>query len=104
MLNGGLHQFFFNDHMGYAPHVSDALGKIGAAEMQKHYADFVSQNKLNLTRRDSFYTESDQDYIEQHERYPIDAFDNTFYELYLKEDLGSLVISYVRNHRYEVLD
>lgn len=44
MMNGGLCQFFVNDYSGYAQYVSDALGDVGAVEMQKHYSSFVSQN------------------------------------------------------------
>ena len=104
MMNGGLCQFFVNDHNGYAQHVSDALGEVGATEMQEHYSRFVSQNEIDITQMDSFRIVSVQDYLEQFARFPYEAFDNTFSEIYQKENLGELLLSYARLHGDEILN
>lgn len=102
MMNGGLCQFFVSDYSGYAQYVSDALEEVGAAEMQKHYSSFVSQNEINVTQMDSFRIGSVQDYVKQYERFPYEEFDNTFSEIYGKENLGDLLLSYVRLYEDEI--
>lgn len=104
MMNGGLCQFFVNDYSGYAQYVSDALGEVGAVEMQKHYSSFVSQNEIDVTQMDSFRINSIQDYAKQFESYPYEKFDNTFSEIYQKENLADLLLSFVRLHEDEILN
>lgn len=103
MMNGGLCQFFVNDYNGYAQYVSDALGEVGAVEMQKHYSSFLSQNEIDVTQMDSFRIGSVQDYVKQFESFPYEEFDNTFSEIYGKENLGDMLLSYVRLHEDEIL-
>lgn len=103
MMNGGLCQFFVNDYSGYAQYVSDALGDVGAVEMQKHYSSFVSQNEIDVTQMDSFRIGSVQDYVKQFESLPYEEFDNTFSEIYGRENLGDLLRSYVRLYEDEIL-
>ena len=88
----------------YAQHVKDALGEVGAVEMQKHYSDFLSQNEIDVTQMDSFRIASVQDYMKQFERFPYEAFDNTFSEIYRRENLGDILLSYVRLHGDEISD
>jgi len=104
MMNGGLCQFFVNDYHGYAQYVSDALGEVGAMELQVHYSDFVSQNKIDVTQMDSFRISGIQDYAKQLERFPYEEFDQTFSEIYLRENLGELLLSYVRLHPDDIAD
>ena len=103
MMNGGLCQFFANDYSGYAQYISDALREVGAIEMQEHYSSFVTQNKIDVTQMDSFRIVSIQDYLKQYERFPYESFDNTFSEIYQKENLGDLLLTYVRLHGDEIL-
>lgn len=104
MMNGGLCQFFVNDYSGYAQYVSDALGEVGAVEMQKHYSGFVSQNEIDVTQMNSFRIGSVQDYVKQFESLPYEEFDNTFSEIYGRENLGDLLLSYVRLYEDEILN
>ena len=104
VMNGGLCQFFTNDYYGYAQYVSDALGQVGAAEMQKHYSDFLTNNQIDVTRMDLFHTSSIEDYLKQLERYPYESFDSTFYEIYQRENLFDLLLTYVRLHADTVLE
>jgi len=104
IMNGGLCQFFVNDFVGYAKYVCDALGEVGALEMQEHYSNFVSQNHIDVTQMDSFRTVSIQEYKKQYERFPYEAFDNTFIEIYQRENLGKLLICYVRSYSKEILE
>ena len=104
MMNGGLCQFFVNDYSGYAQYVSDALEEVGAVEMQKHYSSFLSQNEIDVTQMDSFRINSVQDYVKQFESYPYEEFDNTFSEIYQKENLADLLLSFVRLHEEEILN
>lgn len=104
MMNGGLCQFFVNDYSGYAQYVSDALEEVGAVEMQKHYSSFVSQNEIDVSQMDSFRIGSVQDYVKQFESYPYEEFDNTFSEIYQKENLADLLLSFVRLHEEEILN
>lgn len=104
MMNGGLCQFFVNDYSGYAQYVSDALEEVGAVEMQKLYSDFVNQNKIDVTQMDSFRIGSVQDYAKQLESYPYEEFDSTFSEIYQKENLAELLLSFVRLYEEEILN
>ena len=104
MMNGGLCQFFINDYSGYAQHVGNALDEVGAIELQKHYISFIAQNGIDISQMDSFHIESIQDYVKQFERFPYEAFDVTFAEIYQKENLCDLLLSYVRLHKDEILD
>ncbi|MGM9627109.1 MAG: DUF4375 domain-containing protein [Faecousia sp.] len=104
MMNGGLCQFFVNDYSGYAQYVSAALEEVGAVEMQKHYSSFVSQNEIDATQMDSFRINSIQNYAKQFESYPYEEFDNTFSEIYQKENLADLLLSFVRLHEEEILN
>lgn len=102
MMNGGLCQFFANDHSGYAQYISDALEEIGAIEMQAHYSSFITRNKIDVTQMDSFRIVSIQDYLKQYERFPYESFDNTFSEIYQKEKLGELLLAYARLYADEI--
>ena len=104
MMNGGLCQFFINDYSGYAQHVSNALAEVGAVELQNHYISFITQNGIDVSQMDSFRIASIQDYVKQFERFPYEAFDTTFSEIYQNENLCDLLLSYVRLHEDEILD
>ena len=104
MMNGGLCQFFVNDYNGYAQYIVDALGEVGADELQKHYFDFINQNKIDVTQMESFRISNVHDYVKQFERFPYESFDHTFFELYQKENLGELLFAYVRLYGAEILD
>ena len=104
MMNGGLCQFFVNDYNGYAQYIRDALGEVGAVEMQKHYSTFVNQNEIDVTKMNSFRIVSIQDYLKQYERFPYESFDTTFSEIYQNEDLSELLLAYVRLHGDEILN
>ena len=104
MMNGGLCQFFVNDYNGYAQYISDALREVGATEMQKLYATFVSQHEIDVTQMDSFRIVSVQDYLKQCERFPYESFDSDFSEIYQKENLEDLSLAYVRLHGDEILN
>jgi hypothetical protein len=104
MMNGGLCQFFVNDHTVFAQYVVDALNEVGAVEMQSHYTSFISQNGIDVTDRASFRIGSQKDYEECYARFPYDAFDQTFSEIYQEENLRDLLISYVRLHSDEIFD
>ena len=103
MMNGGLCQFFTNDYYGYAQYVGDALTEVGALEMQKHYSSFLSQNKIDVTKMDSFRILSIEDYLKQLKRFPYEAFEQTFSEIYEKENLGDILITYVQRYEDEIL-
>lgn len=104
MMNGGLCQFFVNDYNGYAQYIADALGEVGAVELQKHYSDFLSQNQIDVTQMESFRISGVQDYVKQLERFPYESFDHTFSELYQKENLREILLAYVRLYGNEILD
>lgn len=104
MMNDGLCQFFVNDYNGYAQYVNDALEEVGALEMQAHYSDFVDENEIDVTNMDSFRITSIQDYGKQFERYPYEAFDSTFSEIYQRENLSDFLLSYVRLYAEEIID
>ena len=102
MMNGGLCQFFVNDHVGCAQYVGEALGEVGARSLQTHYTSFIDQNAIDLTKMDSFRILSIQGYQKQYERFPYEAFDTAFSEIYQTENLGDLLLSYVRLHSDEI--
>ena len=104
MMGGGLCQFFTNDYPGYAQYVSNALKEIGATEMEAHYTTFITQNGIDVTQMDSFRIMGIFDYLEQYERFPYEAFDNTFSEIYHNENLSAMLLAYVRLYANEILD
>ena len=104
MMNGGLCQFFANDYSGYAPYIIDALDEIGAIQIQAHYSSFIAENKIDVTQMEDFRIASVQDYINQYERFPYEAFDNRFYELYQQENLYERLLAYARNHADSIFD
>ena len=104
MMGGGLCQFFTNDYPGYAQYVSNDLKEIGATEMQAHYTRFITQNGIDVTQMDSFRIIGIFDYLEQYERFPYEAFDNTFSEIYHNENLSDMLLAYVRLYANEILD
>ena len=104
MMCGGLCQFFTNDYPGYAQYVSNALKEIGATEMEAHYTTFITQNGIDVTQMDSFRIMGIFDYLEQYERFPYEAFDNTFSEIYHNENLSDMLLAYVRLYANEILD
>ena len=62
----------------------------------------LPQNGIDVTQMDSFRIMGIFDYLEQYERFPYEAFDNTFSEIYQKEKLGDLLLAYARLYADEI--
>ena len=91
--NGGLCQFFVNSSGDCAPFVSEALGALGAVELQKRYDQFIEENHINVSDLSSFKIDTVEAYVEQTERFDFDSFDNAFYE---EEEFYQQLIDYAR--------
>ena len=98
MMNGGLCQFFVNSSRDVAPYVVESLNAIGAINYKILLNDFVEEHNINLSDLDSFMIEDVEEFEAQTERYPFDDFDDNYYELYEKEPLEDLLISYAKKH------
>ena len=98
MMNGGLCQFFVNSSRDVAPYVVESLNKIGAINYKILLSNFVEEHNINLSDLDSFIIEEVEEFEAQTERYPFDDFDDKYYELYEKEPLEDLLISYAKKH------
>ena len=96
--NGGLCQFFVNSSRDVAPYVVESLNAIGAINYKILLNDFVEEHNINLSDLDSFMIEDVEEFEAQTKRYPFDDFDDKYYELYEKEPLEDLLISYAKKH------
>ena len=93
LQNGGLCQFFVNSSRSLAPYVDECLKAVGAEEHRKLFAEFVSNNQIDLCNLDSFRISDIEDYAAQTERYDFDAFDNSFFEL---SPLQDFIVAYIK--------
>ena len=96
--NGGLCQFFVNSSRDVAPYVVESLNEIGAINYKILLSNFVEEHNINLSDLDSFMIEEVEEFEAQTKRYPFDDFDDKYYELYEKEPLEDLLISYAKKH------
>ena len=103
MQNGGLCQFLVNDGE-YASLVPTSLKTIGADEYTTLLCDFVEKNGINLEDLSEFALnlQPDQEdfsqYIEMHEKYPFNDFDDAFYDLYGTDPLEGYIADYILDH------
>ena len=93
LQNGGLCQFFVNSSRSLAPYVDECLKAVGAEEHRKLFAEFVSNNQIDLGNLDSFRVSDIEDYAAQTKRYDFDAFDNSFFEL---SPLQDFIVAYIK--------
>ena len=93
LQNGGLCQFFVNSSRSLAPYVDECLKAVGAEEHRELFAEFVSNNQIDLGNLDSFRISDIEDYAAQTERYDFDAFDNSFFEL---SPLQDFIVAYIK--------
>ncbi len=93
--NGGICQFFENSSGDLSDYVIENLEIIGANEYAELYSQFISANDLSQI-------DSDEDYETLDKIYHFDDFDNQYYELYEKNPLDQILISYMRNHLDEL--
>ena len=93
LQNGGLCQFFVNSSRSLAPYVDECLQAIGAEKHRKLFAEFVTNNQINLNSLDSFRISSVEEYAAKTEHYDFDAFDNSYYEL---SPLQDFIIAYIK--------
>ena len=93
LQNGGLCQFFVNSSRSLAPYVDECLQAIGAEKHRKLFAEFVTNNQINLNSLDSFRISSVEEYAAKTEHYDFDAFDNSYYEL---SPLQDFIVAYVK--------
>ena len=93
LQNGGLCQFFVSSSRSLAPYVDECLQAIGAEKHRKLFAEFVSNNQIDLGNLDSFRISDIEDYAAQTERYDFDAFDNSFFEL---SPLQDFIVAYIK--------
>ena len=98
--NGGLCQFFVNSSRNYAPYVVESLGKIGADDSAKLYADFVRDNNIDVNDLSSFDIYDEEEFEKQEDRYPFDDFDDAYDENY---EIEKLLLAYARNNLNDVL-
>lgn len=101
--NGGLCQFFVNSSRYFAPFVASSLEKIGAAKMLSLFSSFISDNSIDVSDLESFIVYDIEEYDAQTERYPFDAFDDAYYELYESEDIETLLLEYVRSNINKIM-
>lgn len=99
--NGGLCQYFVNSSRETAPHILECLEGIGAVSYKDLLEKFISENDMSLSDLDSFIIEDIKDYQEQVRRYPFDAFDDAYYELYEDDPLDKYLLEYARKHLEE---
>ena len=93
LQNGGLCQFFVNSSRFLAPYVDECLKTVGAEKHRKLFAEFVTNNQIDLNNLDAFKISAVEEYAAKTERYDFDAFDNSYYEL---SPLQNFIVAYVK--------
>jgi len=96
--NGGLCQYFSNPSRLTAPYLLESLTEIGADKYATLLSDFLVANNIDVSDLSSFVIKELSEFQEQNKRYPFDAYDKTFYELYKAEPLENYLLLYVRQH------
>lgn len=100
--NGGLCQFFVNSSSDFAPFVEESLSEIGAAKILELFKNFIADNRIDLSDLSSFKISKAEEFEVQNNRYPFDAFDDAYYDIYEDENLEVLLTTYARKHIDEV--
>ena len=93
LQNGGLCQFFVNSSRSLAPYVDECLKMVGAEEHRKLFAEFVTNNQIDLNKLDSFRISDIEEYAAQTKRYDFDAFENPYFEL---TPLQDFIVAYIK--------
>ena len=93
LQNGGLCQFFVNSSRFLAPYVDECLKTVGAEKHRKLFAEFVTNNQIDLNSLDAFKISAIEEYAAKTERYDFDAFDTSYYEL---SPLQDFIVAYVK--------
>lgn len=93
--NGGLCQFFINSSRIFAPSINYYLEFINAKRHKRLYDNFIKKNKIDVNNLSSFNSDTDEEFIEQYERYPFDKFDKSFYQM---EPLEKYLTAFVREN------
>ena len=93
LQNGGLCQFFVNSSRFLAPYVDECLKTVGAEKHRKLFAEFVTNNQIDLNNLDAFKISAVEEYAAKTERYDFDAFDTSYYEL---SPLQDFIAAYVK--------
>ena len=91
--NGGLCQFFVNSSRSLAPYVGQCLKTVEAEAHNQLFAEFVTNNQLDLHNLDSFEINDVAEYAAQAERYDFDTFDNAYCEL---TPLQDYIVAYIK--------
>ena len=76
--------------------MSKSLDEIGAVEYQRLYDDFIADNDIDISSLD------ETEYEDMYDMYPFDEFDDTYYRLYSRQPLETMLASYIRAHIDEV--
>ena len=91
--NGGLCQFFVNSSDSLASYVDECLETVKAQEHRELFAEFVTDNNIDLENLDSFEANDVDEYIEQTKRYDFDSYDDKYSQL---KPLQDYLVSYIK--------
>lgn len=91
--NGGLCQFFVNSSHSLAPYVDACLETVGAEAHRQLFADFISNNAIDLHDLDSFQISRVEEYAAQTARYDFNAFDDAYCDLTALQDY---IVAYIK--------
>lgn len=83
---GGLCSFFVNTSRTLAPYVEESLDTVGAAEHKELFAEFITENNINVNDLDSFIVDNVNDYGSQIKRYDFESFDEKYVEMPMLQD------------------
>ena len=84
---------FVNSSRSLAPYVEQCLKTVEAEAHNQLFAEFVTNNQLDLHNLDSFEINDVAEYAAQAERYDFDTFDNAYCEL---TPLQDYIVAYIK--------
>ena len=102
--NGGYNQFYFNSSGQYADLTPEALKLVGAYK----FADLTTRATEVYKKENAKITEHQdgtvKGFSKSYDDNPLNKFDDEFYDLYKKEDLQKIQVTYIRNHKQDFID
>jgi len=96
--NGGFNQFYFNSSGVFAEMAVEGFKLIGAEKFAELMIKANSIYAENKDRLDEFDDGSIESFSKSYTDNPLNDLDDTFYNLYMEENLTDLMVKYIRNN------
>ena len=102
--NGGFNQYYYNSGGRFAKFTPEALEQMGA----KHFANLMARtNQVYISENNKITEHLDgtlEGFSKSYHNNPLNELDEEFYRLYSTEDLQTLQVEFIRNHKKEFIN